>query len=204
MSNLDKHIQELMGIRQGAPLPFAARHRKFYRSDLAKVIGEVGFKVGAEIGVRRGNYSQTLCDSIPDLKIYCVDPYIPYPGGRMTQERQDRVYAYALRRLKNYDAIFIRKPSTEAVKDFEDNSLDFVYIDARHDFDNCMTDIILWAPKVRSGGMVSGHDYFYHYSINVIPAVNAYTFAHNISEWYITDGDENDPGVPSSWFWVKK
>lgn len=193
-----------MDIRADAPLPFAPRRRKFYRNDLAKLMGEAGFKVGAEIGVRRGNYSQVLCDSIPNLKIYCIDPYIPYPGGRMTQDRQDRVYAYALRRLKRYDAIFIRKPSTEAVKDFEDNSLDFVYIDARHDFDNCMTDIILWTPKVRSGGIVSGHDYFYHYSINVIPAVNAYTYAHNINEWYITDGDEGNSEVPASWFWIKK
>lgn len=204
MKDLNEYVKQIMDIRQGAPLPFAARKVKFYRSDLAKLMNDAEFKIGAEIGVRRGNYSQILCEAISNLKIYCVDPYVPYPGGRTTQERQDRIFEYAKRKLKNYNATFIRKTSVDAVKDFKDGSLDFVYIDARHDFDNCITDIIHWTPKVRVGGIVAGHDYFFHYSINVIPAVNAYTYAHGINEWYITDGDEGDSSVPSSWFWIKK
>ena len=41
----------------------------------------------------------------------------------------------------------------------EDKSLDFVFIDADHSYSGCLADIKAWTPKVRPGGMVSGHDY---------------------------------------------
>jgi hypothetical protein len=40
-----------------------------------------------------------------------------------------------------------------------DGSVDFVYIDANHTYDCVKEDIGLWAPKVRSGGILGGHDY---------------------------------------------
>jgi predicted O-methyltransferase YrrM len=46
-----------------------------------------------------------------------------------------------------------------AADDFLDNSLDFVYIDAGHRFDDVVQDIIKWTKKVRKGGIISGHDY---------------------------------------------
>ena len=50
----------------------------------------------------------------------------------------------------------------EALADFEDNSLDFVYIDANHDFVNFTQDLHEWYKKVRVGGIISGHDYAYY------------------------------------------
>ncbi len=47
----------------------------------------------------------------------------------------------------------------DALEDFEDNSLDFVYIDGDHNFKHISEDIYEWTKKVRSGGIVSGHDY---------------------------------------------
>ena len=49
--------------------------------------------------------------------------------------------------------------SLEAAKQFEDNSLDFVYIDACHQYDDVVEDIKLWEPKVRPGGWIGGHDF---------------------------------------------
>ena len=40
----------------------------------------------------------------------------------------------------------------------EDNSLDFVFLDADHGFDGCSQDIEKWTPKVKSGGFITGHD----------------------------------------------
>lgn len=59
----------------------------------------------------------------------------------------------------NKNVILVRKLSIEAAKDFEDGSLDWVYIDASHLYDEIKVDIEVWYPKVRSGGIVSGHDY---------------------------------------------
>ena len=96
---------------------------------------------------------------------------------------------------------YIRKPSLEGARDVADGSLDFVYIDGLHDFDSVMGDILAWAPKVRPGGMISGHDYCHIHRYGVIPAVDAYTRAHNIFLWYITF--ERTAPQAYSYFWVK-
>ncbi len=165
------------------------------RDMLAQLMGEIGYKTGAEIGVLRGAYSRTLCNAMPGLKIKCIDPWIAF--RRNSQTRTERYFHWACRRLRPYNAEIIRKPSMEAVREVPDKSLDFVYIDAMHEFDPVMLDLIYWSDKVRVGGMIAGHDYSPPSWCNgVIPAVNTYTKAHNIMKWYITD--EIDP----SFFWV--
>ena len=53
----------------------------------------------------------------------------------------------------------IRKHSLEAVDLYGGNSLDFVFIDAAHDYENVTKDIQAWFPKVKAGGIIAGHDY---------------------------------------------
>jgi hypothetical protein len=54
----------------------------------------------------------------------------------------------------------MRGDSLQAVERFADRSLDFVYIDADHSFEGCRRDILAWAPKVKVGGVLAGHDYY--------------------------------------------
>jgi FkbM family methyltransferase len=49
--------------------------------------------------------------------------------------------------------------SLEASPLIPHHSLDFVYIDARHDYDSVMEDLEAWFEKVRPGGVIAGHDY---------------------------------------------
>lgn len=160
------------------------------RKQLAQYFNSLKFKVGAEIGVSEGRNARTLCRNIKGLTLYCVDIW----------ESDDR-FRRAKERLANYNATLIRKPSMEALKDFKDESLDFVFIDGNHTFDYVMEDLIGWSRKVRHGGIISGHDYYHFRNSGVIEAVNAYISAHRIN-LYLTgvDLESSDDKMPSFFF----
>ena len=85
----------------------------------------------------------------------------------------------------------------DALADFEDSSLDFVFIDGNHTFDYAVSDIIYWSYKVRKGGIVAAHDYYAFAKNGVMKAVDAYTHCHHIDPWYVTYEH-----VPTA-FWFK-
>lgn len=167
------------------------------RKDLARYFNQLGFNVGAEIGVAEGNYSIQLCDANPLLKLYAIDSW----GLEDPISHHLRIDAYqtAQQKLSPYNITLIRKFSMDALKDFEDSSLDFVYIDANHRFDYVVYDIIEWTKKVKKGGIVSGHDYVVANQCGVIPAVNAYVQAHTLKLNVTTD-----PTETISWWFVKR
>lgn len=189
----NKKIWEKFRVKRGGNLPF--RGWAGTRDTLAEVFAELNFKVGAEIGVRQGFFSKVICDANPGLKMHCIDPWAPY--SRTSQARQDRYFGKAQRILSGHDVTFIKKKSMDAIIDFPNRFFDFVYIDGLHDFDSVVMDLIHWVPKVKRGGIVSGHDFKFNFNDGIIQAVEAYTRSHNINLWYITTEDD-----PPSFFWV--
>jgi len=69
---------------------------------------------------------------------------------------------------------FIHSDSVLAAKRFEDASVDLVFVDADHSADAVYRDLEAWVPKVKSGGVLSGHDYASHNHPGVKPAVDFY------------------------------
>lgn len=176
-------------------LPWGS-HRGYTRNHLAELLSELEFNKGAEIGVRRGRFSMLLCKNNPKLELYCVDPWDAY-DRRYNVERQNRIYAEAVKNLTPYNAKIIRKTSMDALEDFKDESLDFVFIDGNHEFDYVCPDIIFWSQKVKRCGIVMVHDYYNFGWSGIVQAVDAYTRCHHIDPWYVTK--ELEPTA----YWVK-
>jgi len=175
-----------------------ARIKGFNRVKLAQLFAELGFQEGAEIGVADGRNSLTLCENIPGLHLHCVDPWLKYPENPRAHNNQAECLELAQQRLAPYRAELIQAMSMEAVSHFRPGQLDFVYIDGHHGFDYVMMDLIEWSKIVRPGGIVAGHDYYRFRWAGVVDAVDAYTKAHQINEWFIDD-DRREP----SFFWAK-
>jgi hypothetical protein len=179
--------------------------------DLLKHFAELELKLGAEIGVSQGYFSKKMFEAIPNLKLFCVDAWLSYPGVRRwmpNNRRANLYYEITKKTLALYNAVIMRGMSVEMSKQIPDGSLDFVFIDANHAFDYVMEDLIHWVPKVRSGGIVSGDDYFHFKKSGVIEAVDAYTKAHGI-KFELTDPltdkiqDRGTQEQPVYW-WVKQ
>ena len=167
----------------------------FERRDLAKLFCTIGFNKGVEIGVQRGLFSMTLLSNNPNLFLKCIDPWLPY-NEQSNQSEHEINYEHAVGNLSKLNAEIIRKTSNAALSDFEDRSIDFVYIDGNHEFDYCCSDIIFWSRKVKIGGIIACHDYVI--GCDVMRAVDAYTYAHHIDPWYITSETKRNPTA----FWI--
>jgi len=194
MDPVTQLIWKRFRIRRGDTLPYCAVKGRT-RDDLAALFAELKFTSGAEVGVAEGRFSEVLCKANPDLHLLSVDPWEAYENW--SQEKCDIRAERAKQRLGAYNVEIRRQQSIDAALQVPEGSLDFVYIDGCHVFDWVMTDIILWAQRVRPGGIVSGHDYYKFYRAGVQRAVDVYTWAHNIPMWYLTREKE------ATWWWVK-
>lgn len=181
------------------------------RELFAHILAKLGLNNGVEVGVEAGIYSEILCKANPLLHLYCVDAWKAYSGYRdhTSQKIMDSLYEKAYIRLCNHSVDLIREFSMDAVKKFEDNSLDFVYIDGNHEFQHVVDDICQWTKKVRPGGIVAGHDFIKRknngYLMHVIPAVQGYCEAYDIKPLFVL-GKKYDDGPRDrvrSWFFVK-
>tara|TARA_B100000749_G_scaffold264794_1_gene239385 strand:- start:112 stop:720 length:609 start_codon:yes stop_codon:yes gene_type:complete len=152
------------------------------RNDLVSLLHELDFKSGVEVGVQRGIFSEIICQKNPQMRVYGVDAWATPNGPRMRQKAQKRMNVS--RWMAQYS--IIDDWSVLAAQDFDDQSLDFVYIDADHSYESCLADITAWHPKIRVGGILSGHDY--HNTVpgslvkcHVKKAVLEYTQNHQIA-----------------------
>ena len=117
-----------------------------------------------ELGVRQGFNFGFMVEQQPKLgvavDVWLDDGTIGTNDACYDQSGLDAQYE----RVKNWakDKPFIqivRKYTTEAVKDFPDEFFDFIFIDANHTYEGISQDLVDWWPKVKPGGVFSGHDY---------------------------------------------
>lgn len=136
---------------------------------------------GAEIGVFGGALSKRLLQR-PDLNLWMIDSWegdgAAYRDKRdwhatLSQDQQDAYYWAAVSgtgAMRDRRRI-LRRRSLDAVKEFTDGSLDFVFLDADHSGEALAADLEAWKPKIKSGGLICGHDYGNPLFPEVAPAV---------------------------------
>lgn len=182
------------------------------RDNLPDLFKKLNFKIGAEIGVLGGEFSEKLCKPNKELKLYCIDPWERVGDfDDYSNNGLKNAYIAAQERLSKYNCKIIKKTSMDAVSDFEDGSLNFVHIDADHEFKSVVMDVSKWIRKVRIGGIICGHDFRRYVDLrvrcHVVEAVSSYTRAYHIRPWFvlgrrtIKKGEIRDK--ERSWMWVK-
>ena len=123
--------------------------------------------VFAEIGTWKGQSAVYMAEAIKqsgkDIKWYVIDTF----EGTDEEHDNDKdvinntlyeTYLSNIEPVKEFITT-IRANSQEAFKEFKDNSLDFLFIDGDHTYKGVRADLINWYPKVKSNGIIAGHDY---------------------------------------------
>lgn len=118
-----------------------------------------------EVGSWKGQSAYFMCKCIKEsgknIDFFCVDTW---QGSEEHKERYDltNLYDTFLTNLKLFESYYIpiKLDSLMASKKFKDSSLDFVFIDAAHDYESVKADILAWLPKVKKNGILAGHDYY--------------------------------------------
>jgi hypothetical protein len=171
-----------------------------HRNELPILMNELGLTgTGVEVGVYRGEFSQHLVRYSNLTRFFAVDCWTHIEGqvdplNQPTAAKVDHMIQAAYRLAEFPHATILRAKSVDAAECFRDLSLDFVYIDADHRYEQVLEDIHTWSRKVAPNGILAGHDYHPDFP-GVIKAVEHYWRRNR--EIYITE--EKAPAEYPSW-----
>jgi hypothetical protein len=148
----------------------------------------------AEIGVAEGEFSEVILAACQPRKLHLIDPwefqdrqdYVVDPNN-VDQNSNDARYKNILQKfapeIASGQVEVHRKFSQDAAADFKNEQFDWIYIDAMHTYEAVTQDLESFMPKVKSHGLILGHDYADHINsrkmnFGVVPAVNDFVFKH--------------------------
>jgi GT2 family glycosyltransferase len=142
-------------------------------------------EVGVWKGMSASYMAVEIINSGKKIKFDCVDnwEFIENLQSDISQESfSENIYDTFLKNINPVQHIItpIKELSWDGAKHYEDNSLDFVFIDAAHDYESVKKDINAWFPKIKKGGIISGHDYAW--SDDVKKAVDEFFVGKEIYE----------------------
>jgi len=137
-------------------------------------------EIGSWMGKSTSYMAVEIINSNKNIKFDAIDTW--QGSIEHTGMVPDNLYEIFLSNIDSVKTVInpIKSDSKLAVSLYQDDSLDFVFIDASHDYENVKKDIELWYPKVKSKGILSGHDYTDNWP-DVISAVNEFSQKNNYS-----------------------
>eukprot|EP01084_Bolivina_argentea_P208349 355255_1 len=136
------------------------------RQELGLLLNMLNLTVGAEVGVQKGLFTKDILTQWKINKKYIlIDPWIQQINyadhANINQNEFNSYFEITKKNTEKWkDQIeIIKNISSVAAKRIKNNSLDFVYLDARHDYMSMNEDLELFWPKLKLNGIFSGHDY---------------------------------------------
>lgn len=137
---------------------------EYTRSEFLDLLNKISPKgKGVEIGVFKGDFSREVLSKWGG-KLFMVDVWRELGDEYIDSSNHKNhldAYEKTMENIREFEdrGIMIRSTSKDCIDLFEDESLDFIFIDANHAYDFVKEDINLWFPKLKKGGIFSGHDY---------------------------------------------
>lgn len=163
-------------MNQAGDAPIVGSPRRW--DFLSGVMNELGLKSFVEVGCKEGRTTGHILKNVPNSTVIAIDPWIVMDKGtdptRETYEDWDfeKIKSEFWENVGEHSrrVLMWRETSLEAAAAFptrydsnvhpaEKLVADIVFIDALHDYESVKADIEAWLPLVRSGGVISGHDF---------------------------------------------
>jgi predicted O-methyltransferase YrrM len=124
-------------------------------------------EIGAFQGASTSFMAVEIINSKKNIKLTTVDIWNRYTVAGLNLKDpnsvpDDFVWNLYKENIKPVEHIVesLRLESLQASKLFADDSLDFIFIDANHEYEAVLNDIKYWYPKLKNGGHIAGHDYY--------------------------------------------
>lgn len=135
---------------------------------LSSFMLQQGYKTFVEVGCKEGRTTGHILKTVPDARVVAIDPWIVQEKSadktKETYEEWDFAKIEAefwanVGEHRETDRCDMWRLTSESAAEAHLGQSDLIFIDALHDYEHVKQDIALWWPKVRIGGLISGHDY---------------------------------------------
>lgn len=139
-------------------------------------------KVWAEVGVAEGYFSDKILKICNPEKLYMIEY-----GAEYVSKLEERF----CKEIKEGKVQILQGDSCEKLADLRDNELDYVFLDATHDYEHPAKELALCKDKVRDSGWIMGHDYtrfsmWEAVQYGVVEAVNEFCIKNSYRFVYLT------------------
>lgn len=119
-------------------------------------------EVGSWKGKSASFMTVEIINSGKNIRFDCVDTWLGSPENANDQDViNNTLFSSFLNNMSPVSNYYnaVRLSSLEASKLYDDKSLDFVFIDANHSYEEVKKDILAWKEKIKPGGILAGHDF---------------------------------------------
>jgi hypothetical protein len=141
-------LEDVRGKYFPCALPDFEENKQLYSSREKLLVNEVSKgTVGCEVGVKRGNFSKYILDNILPSHLHLIDM-----RGELIRDDV----------IGNKKTTFHKGLSWEVLKSFPDECLDWVYIDAGHDYESVLKDALEAIRVVKNEGRIVFNDYIFY------------------------------------------